>query len=201
VEHHIDERRVHRLEAFSDIVIALSLSEIAFNLQAPVRGGILAHPIYLVAFLGGFTFVASIWWMHSRIFARYFIPDTAGIVANFVLLAATVLFAWAQQLFYRSGLDLTTDVVYAASGGTVYALIGLLFLRGVRDQRLQLSQAERTLGTQRGRRALVFGIILLLSTAAAPLGSIWVEYCWLLNVPAVFILRLAQRKASPALTP
>jgi uncharacterized membrane protein len=190
VEHRIDERLVHRLEAFSDIVIALSLSEIAFNLQVPVRGGILAHPIFLVGFLGGFAFVASIWWLHSRIFARYFIPDSAGIVANFVLLAGVVLFAWAQQLFYRSGLNLTTVVLYAATGGAVFVLIGVLFLRGARDGRLTLSPAERNAGVQRGSRALVVGAILLLSLAATPLGANSVVYCWLLVAPAVVISRL-----------
>jgi Endosomal/lysosomal potassium channel TMEM175 len=197
VEHHIDERLVHRLEAFSDIVIALSMSEIAFNLQAPARDDILVHPIFIVAFLGGFAFVASVWWLHSRIFARYFIPDTTGIIANFILLAATVLFAWAQHLFYRLGFDVRTAVVYAVSGGTVYALIGLLFLRGARDQRLQLSGAERTLGRQRGTRALVVGIILLLSIAAAPLGTDWMEYCWILPLPAMLLLRRVQGKPTP----
>jgi uncharacterized membrane protein len=198
VEYRIDERLVHRLEAFSDIVIALSLSEIAFNLQAPASGGNIfrMHPIYLVGFLGGFAFVASIWWLHSRIFSRYFIPDTIGIIGNFVLLAATVLFAWAQQLYYRSGLNDTTVILYAATGGAVYILLGLLFVRGALDRRLQLSPADRRAGFDRGARTLVAGGVLLLSIAIAPLGIERMVYAWVLILPAVIVVRLVFRKTA-----
>jgi uncharacterized membrane protein len=199
VEHHIDERLVHRLEAFSDIVIALSLSEIAFNLQLPARGhDIIAHPIYLVGFLVGFTFVAAVWWLHNRIFTRYFIPDTVGIIGNFLLLAAIVLFAWATQLFYRSGLDSETAIVFAATGGTMYLLIGLLFLRGCRDERLQLASKDRAWARHRGLRALIVGAFLLASIALAPLGTVRMEYCWIASVPVVLILQQVQRRTSSA---
>jgi uncharacterized membrane protein len=200
VEYHIDERLVHRLEAFSDIVIALSLSEVAFNLSLATRGhDIITHPIFMIGFLGSFTFIASIWWMHSRIFAKYFIPDSVGIVGNFVLLAATVLFAWAQQLLYRSGFDITTVIAYAATGGTVYALIGLLFLRGARDARLRLRPEDKATAVQRGVRALVVGGVLLLSIALEPFGVEAMTYCWLLIAPVVFVVRRFQRAPSSAL--
>jgi len=197
VEQAIDERLVHRLEAFSDIVIAFSLSEIAFNLQTPLRAAdIFARPIHFVGFLAGFAFVAVIWWTHNRLFTRYFIPDSFGIVTNFVLLAAVVLFAWAQQLFYRFGLDMTTTVLYAATCGTVFVLLGLLFIRGARDPRLRASHDERLSGTYRGTRMLIVGGVLLLSIALAPAGIERIVDAWLLILPAVLIVRFMQRRAA-----
>jgi hypothetical protein len=188
-----EQHTLHRLEAFSDIVIAVCISEVAFNLTSVGSSSdLLSHRQYLLGFFIGFVFVATIWWMHSRIFARYFVADTPGIVANFAMLAATILFAVAQQLFYRQGLDPTTVVLYASSGGAVYALIGLLFLRGARNPRLELNVAERASGTWRGLRAVVVGICLLGSLAAVPLGVERVAYCWLLIVPAAAVMRLLE---------
>jgi len=200
VKRFIDERQVHRLEAFSDIVIALSLSEIAFNLHTPLQTAeLFQRPIYLVGFLVGFTFVASVWWWHSRIFAQYFVPDVFSLVANFVLLAALVLFAWAQQLFYKSGLDATTTVFYAVTGGIVYALLGLLFVRGARDAQLPLTGQERSYGFNRGARMFIVGGILLLSLAIAPFGAERIVDTWLLIVPAIIIARVMERRASRGL--
>lgn len=195
VERAIDERLVHRLEAFSDIVIAFSLSEVAFNLQFPLRAtDIFANPIHFIGFLGGFTYLAIIWWMHNRIFAHYFIPDLFGIITNFVLLAAVVLFAWAQELFYKFGFGLTTTILYAATCGTVITLLGILFLRGARDARLPLGEQERVLGIHRGVRLLIVGGVLLLSLMVTPAGAEGIVYSWLLILPAVLIARLAQRR-------
>jgi uncharacterized membrane protein len=200
MERAVDEHLVHRLEAFSDIVIALSLSEIAFNLQVPIKSGdVFAHPITLVGFLVGFVFIAAIWRLHNRIFADYFVPDTVGIVANFIMLAALVLFAWAQQLYYHYGLTEETVALYAGTGGVVYGLIGFLFVRGAYDTRLSLELATRTLGRQLGARAAIVGGFLLASLATLPLGVERVTYVWLAIVPVVLVTRFYQRRASSAI--
>jgi uncharacterized membrane protein len=193
----IDEHFLHRLEAFSDIVIALSLSEIAFNLRIPEHSSdVLAHPMHLIAFLAGFVFIVNIWWLHNRIFARCFFPDVAGIVMNFALLAAVVLFAWAQQLYYRFSLDQTTAILYATAGGMTFALVGALFLRGARDPRLHISDEERFRALWRGARTLAIGSIFLLSLVLLPLGVEAVGVGWFAIFPVAVIFRIAERRAA-----
>lgn len=190
----IDERLAHRLEAFNDIVIAFSLAEIAFNLKEPARSAdIFRQPIHLFGFLVGFAFLAVIWWLLYKIFARYFIPDALGVVVNFILLAAVVLFAWAQQLFYQYGLDLTTTLLYGATGGVVYLLLGVLFFRGSRDGRLHLTDQERQWGLQRSVRTFIVGGALLLSLTLAAFGADRVIDSWLIIPIAIVLWRLASR--------
>lgn len=83
------EHILHRLEAFSDIVIALTLSGLAFYLQLPKSvHDVVSHPAPYIAFLASFAIVCSIWWMHNRLFAYFFYADALSIVLNFMLLAS-----------------------------------------------------------------------------------------------------------------
>src|ERR1700694_708570 len=93
------DHTLRRLEAFSDIVIAFSLSQLAFTLQVPRDSNtLLAHPIHFVAFLGSFALVCAFWWLHHQLFARYFVLDPVSVVLNFAFLACTVLVVYSQQL-------------------------------------------------------------------------------------------------------
>ena len=98
-----DERFVHRLEAFSDIVIGFSLAQLGATLVIPPHPQtLLANPGWLFGFLWTFALVCSMWWNHNRVFRVPFHPTAPVLIANFVLLASIVLLVYFAEVFARS---------------------------------------------------------------------------------------------------
>jgi len=165
----MDQTR-HRLEAFSDIVIALALSQLAFTLRIPDSShDLFVHPVHLVTFLASFVFICAIWWIHHQLFARYFIPDVQSAILNFVFLGAVVFVAYSLQLLSKFG-DAPAFAAYALSLGSAFALLAVLFVKGLRDQRLALDDDARRQGAMRARRLAIVGVGLLASAVVAALG-------------------------------
>lgn len=188
---------LRRLEAFSDIVIAFSLSGLAFNLQLPSSAnGLFAHPDKYVAFIASFGVICSIWWLHNRLFAYFFVPDAAGIVLNFLLLASIVMVGFALQLFFRFEEEPIATATYASSLGLLYGLIALLYVKGLRDTRLTVEAQLRREAERRARRCAVAAAVFFVSLFAFRWGSQTMELCWLAFVPAVGVLQLAERRKS-----
>jgi len=186
---------LHRLEAFSDIVIAFSLSELAFSLQVPNSASALfVHPDRYVAFAASFGVICSIWWLHNRLFAYFFVPDAVSIVLNFLLLASIVMVGFALQLFFRFEADPIATATYACSLGLLYGLIALLYAKGLRDTRLTVGADLRREAVSRGRRCAIVAVVFFLSILAYRLGSQARELCWLAFIPAVGALRIAERR-------
>jgi uncharacterized membrane protein len=109
----LGERFVHRLEAFSDVVIGFSLAQLGATLIVPPHATALtANPGWLLAFLWTFALVCLMWWSHNRIFRTSFVPTPLAIVLNFVLLATIVLLVYFAQVFARA--TTMNDLIVAA---------------------------------------------------------------------------------------
>ena len=83
------QRLIHRLEAFSDIIIGFSLAQLALSLAIPKNGaeGLLQHSEPLIAFIITFALVCGMWWAHHKLFVHYFVPIPVMVVLNFITLA------------------------------------------------------------------------------------------------------------------
>jgi uncharacterized membrane protein len=192
---HGHEHMLRRLEAFSDIVIAFSLSELAFSLQVPASATeIFIHPARYLAFVASFGVICSIWWLHNRLFAYFFVADAVGIVLNFVLLSAVVMVGFALQLFFRFEYEPIAVASYAFSLGLLYGLIAILYAKGFRDPRLTVEAEIRREAVGRARRCAIVSVVFLGSLAAYHWGSEAMELCWLAFIPAIGVLRLVQRR-------
>ncbi len=86
-----DEHLLHRLEAFSDIVIGFCLAQLAFSQRGTslTVGGISAANLY--GFALTFALIAALWWLHNRLFAEFFVINSVTIVANFLTLGFLML--------------------------------------------------------------------------------------------------------------
>jgi uncharacterized membrane protein len=205
LKHADPDHTVRRLEAFSDIVIAFTLSQLAFTLQIPhSTRDLFAHPVHVFVFLASFVFVCSFWWLHHQVFVRYFYPDTPGILLNFAFLAAVVFVAYSMLLVTNIG-DLQALGVYALSLGSAYVLIAILFARGARDSRLTMDAEARRSGWERALRLGIGGSVMLASFALVLLGRTKDEVAglWLVSVALIIFLaardRIARRRRERAM--
>jgi len=188
---------VRRLETFSDIVIAFTLSQLAFTLRLPHSSrDLMTHPLGQIAFLGSFTFVCGLWWLHHRLFGRYFYPDTASVLANFLFLASTVYFAYSMLLVTTFG-DAIALSAYGLSVGCAYALLALLLAKGSHDSRLQLEQEDRAEGRRVASRVAIAAVAFFSSSLLAILGRSQGEIAavWITAGVLIALLALSQRLA------
>lgn len=110
-----------------------------------------------------FFLVASMWWNHNRLFARYFVPDGISVILNFVTLGFVLLFVYSIQVFMHApGPDSIT--FYAGSFAITFLLLGVLYLMGALRLRDALTQEEFRRGFLRGLRhtCMAAGILVAL---------------------------------------
>jgi uncharacterized membrane protein len=128
-----DERTTHRFEAFSDIVIGLSLAQLGASLTVPKHGSdLFADPTWLFAFIFTFAIICSMWFFHHRLFVSVFVPRTGPILVNFVWLATVVLCVYATQLSVRMPADAVVWRMYYVLFAVSYALLALQYVLGLR---------------------------------------------------------------------
>ncbi len=119
---------VHRLEAFSDIVIGFSLAQLGASLVVPERAmELIEHPGWLFGFVFAFAIVCSMWFFHHRLFSLFFVPKPWPVILNFVWLAVVVLLVYATQLYVRSFGDLIAARMYFAAYTLAYGILGLQY--------------------------------------------------------------------------
>lgn len=189
------DHTTRRLEAFSDIVIAFTLSQLAFTLQVPrTSHELLTHPAHIVAFLSSFAFVCSLWWLHHQLFARFFYPDTPSVILNFAFLAAAVLVAYSMLLINKFDDTLVLGI-YAGSLACAYSLLAIMFAKGLRDPRIELDADARQTGMQRAIRLGFGGGGLLVSVLLVALGRSANEIVavWIAAFAVVIALGIRQR--------
>jgi uncharacterized membrane protein len=167
-----DERLIHRLEAFSDIVIGFSLAQLALTL-GPVHPGDLFgrdHGTPLIAFVITFAIVCGMWWSHHQLFTHFFVPKPATIVLNFATLGSLLFAIYSVQLLIPNLEDRTAFAMYTGSFGLVALLLAAQFLYGwnVRKGSLPVDVALRGFG--RGVGLLGVGL-LFVATAIVVLCS------------------------------
>ena len=127
-----DERVIHRLEAFSDIVIGFSLAQLSLNFVIPARMEyVYTRPVTLIAFAFTFFVISIFWWAHRRVFADWFVPTRFTVILNFIVLGLVVWLVYQLQLFIR--FEPTPDRILATTSyvityALVYILLGVLLL-------------------------------------------------------------------------
>jgi uncharacterized membrane protein len=197
------ERFVHRLEAFSDIVIGFSLAQLGTTLIVPRHAAaIVDNPGWLWVFGLTFALVCLMWWSHNRIFRLAFAATPITVILNFILLATIVLLVYLAQVFARLNAGSTPhDAMVAARCyfgllAANYLITTLLVLANIRA--LGSSEPPEQLGYARrlGTINAVAGVVVLAAVIASlPFGD---DVAWVpvlsLSVPIGFGLgRLAQR--------
>ncbi len=153
-----DERTLHRLEAFSDIVIGFCIAEMGLNLVVPKTAAQL--PSIVVGtdgFVTSFVLIAIVWWIHHRLFKSIFVLNTAMVIVNFAMLGALVLMVYFQQIcvhLIAIGDDVTVAVqLWLVSYSVVYALVAVMLWYGLRVRWRTISEDD--LRWAFGRAALV----------------------------------------------
>jgi uncharacterized membrane protein len=171
-----EERIVHRLEAFSDIVFGFSLAQLTFSLVLPSDPLDLFRKsaLTLVAFAASFAIVAGMWWSHHRLFAHFFVPTRINIVLNFVSLGGILFMVYALQVWLHATQNRNIGfAMYAGALALVTATDGTLMYRGVLLRGNKMSSFVASRGKWRALRlglmSAMFTFLAFLSAASATL--------------------------------
>ncbi|MBD5633411.1 MAG: DUF1211 domain-containing protein, partial [Candidatus Eremiobacteraeota bacterium] len=156
------EHVIHRLEAFSDIVIGFSLAQLGLNLVLPQHAiDFVQRPIGTVAFVVTFFVIVRFWWTHFRIFRSYFEPNRIMITLNFCALAVLILQVFSLQLylhFVPLGEGMVASRIYFGLFLFSYGLLGSMFVFGLLYRRKVLTVRQRFTAI---RDALgIFGVVV-----------------------------------------
>ncbi|HTU69447.1 MAG TPA: TMEM175 family protein [Candidatus Baltobacteraceae bacterium] len=171
--HERDERLVHRLESFSDVVIGFSLALLSLTLVIPQHvTELIRNTWWMVAYVWTYAVIASIWYNHQRLFSVYFVVRPYTIVLNFFLLSTLGLMVYFVQVFVHVQSDfdkIWTFLVYFLIQGLSGLAIGVLYSIGVRARWNQLDPHERYVGILHGSRSLIAGASILLGIGVSAL--------------------------------
>ncbi len=162
-----DQRLLHRLEAFSDIVIGFSLAQVGLNLTLPANLSVFfAKPTGLLAFALSFILVSVVWWIHNRLFAHYFVPNMLSIVLNFIVLGSIVLFVFSVQVLVHFKFQPAAYEFYCAMLAIIFILLSALYFIGLAKRRGELNAGELREGRRKGTRLGIIAIAIFLAIAA-----------------------------------
>jgi uncharacterized membrane protein len=148
------EKTLHRLEAFSDIVIGFCIAEMGLNLLIPQHASdYRAIATSVIGFVVSFFLIAIVWWVHQRIFRTFFILTPVTLFLNFTLLGSLVLMVYVQQIvlhFIGQGSQVVDLMrMWMTSYGVVYGLLDAMLWIGLRKRWKMLSDGDLRWGVQR----------------------------------------------------
>lgn len=209
------ERLIHRLEAFSDVVIGFSLAQLALSMGIPKHGAAdFFRSSYgttpLIAFVITFSLVCGIWWAHHRLFTHYFVPNAGMMLLNFVTLACVGLAVYGVQLMVRPHSTAADFTFYESVMAAVYGLIGVQYFYGWCVRRADLEPKIAELGLRTSLMlagvTLIFGVTAVLdSRSGLHVASLryvgFVILGYSLAVRLIFLLRAKQAHGGDRLTP
>lgn len=165
------ETTLHRLEAFSDIVIGFCIAEMGINLLVPqhVRD-VRTVEVGVIGFAVSFALISIVWWIHQRIFRVFFVLSRLTLLVNFTLLGSLVLMIYFQQIavhFISVGDRNVSEVTrwWLMSYGAVYSLLDAMLWIGLRERWRSLPAVELRWGMHRAS-ALTVGAAMFLTTGA-----------------------------------
>jgi len=190
---HLTESEAHfkrRLEAFSDIVFGLSLSELALQLGLPANPqALVTSPLRYFIFFGSFALVCSLWMAHHRMFAT-FEPRRFTVFLNFVYLAFTVLMPFGMQALMKFPQSPIGFGIYLACYGGTAASMWALLVIGSRDCGARLDEADRVRLARNVVRYAVLTAVMALSLGALPfVGRSNAAVVLFALIPTMLILR------------
>ncbi len=163
------ERTVHRLEAFSDIVIGFSLAQLGASL-AFTKSLTLDIP-GVIAFLLAFAIICSLWYFHHRLFDGIFVPSALPIILNFAWLAIVVLLVFVAQSIPRHWTERSVDQLYFGLYALAYGILAAQTWLGLRALPGQEGNRRRKAFYQRAYMLLwsaVFAAAYLVVTLGRP---------------------------------
>ncbi len=168
-----DERLVHRLESFSDLVIGFSLALLGLTLAIPNHLiELYRNPWWLIAYLWTFAVIASIWYTHQRLFSYYFTVRPYTIFLNFVLLASLGLIVYFVQMFVHVQGEpdkVWAFLVYFFMQSLAFIVMGVLYAHGVRARWDALDGELRYQGVRNAVRMLMTGGAVLIGVIVSAL--------------------------------
>ena len=183
-----DERVIHRLESFSDIVIGFSLAQMGLSFTVPQRAiEIFAKPYGIIAFFITFIIVARVWWSHHKLFTHFFVPNRLTIVLNFTTLAVLLFAVYSVQvLVHTKFADTIAVLMYLCSFGTLFALLGTQYVYGWRRRRSELPADVADAGVRNGTVSIVMGLAFIAGAVAMGVFGLSVNALFVVVlVPAV----------------
>jgi uncharacterized membrane protein len=167
------ERLVHRLESFSDLVIGFSLALLGLTLAIPNHFiDLVNHPLWLIAYLWTFSVIASIWYTHQRLFSHYFTVRPYTIFLNFLLLASLGLIVYFVQVFVHVQDEpdrIWAFLVYFFMQSLAFIVMGVLYAHGVRARWDVLDAELRYQGVRNAVRMLMTGGAVLIGVIVTAL--------------------------------
>jgi uncharacterized membrane protein len=187
------ERTLHRIEAFSDIVIGFCIAEMGINLIVPQHASDMrAIVTAITGFAVSFVLISFVWWFHHRIFSTYFVLTPITLILNFTLLGSLVLMVYFQQIaLHFIGMDVDpTNVVrmWMAGYGAVYSLLGAMLWIGLRTRWKALTLADLRWGVSRASVLSIGAAIFYLF--AAGLAGVQGKAILIVGPIAVLIMRV-----------
>lgn len=196
-----EQHVVHRLESFSDIVIGFALAMLTLNLKLPARASDLfaKDSVTIVAFVLTFTLVASVWWLHHKLFTYYFVPTALNVMLNFAALGGTLFLVYSEQIYlHGNGNDPVAYALFCGAYSFVLVIVAVMMALGIRLRSHRMAPYRARRGTIDAIRialmAFAMGSVTLLFALSRAADARWI-------VPAVacvlIYLRLFERRAMP----
>jgi hypothetical protein len=149
------DRTLHRLEAFSDIVIGFCIAEMGLNLLVPAHAtDYRAIQTSVIGFVVSFALISVVWWVHQRIFRTFYVLTPLTLILNFTLLGSLVLMVYMQQIaLHFISIDAPGVVgvvrMWMTSYGFVYGLLDIMLWIGLRERWDSLSAVDLRWGVHR----------------------------------------------------
>lgn len=188
---------VHRLEAFSDIVMGFCLAQLGVNLVMPKNAGDVVD-VWASAtfFIAAFIVIALLWWLHHRTFTTFFVLTTPTVIMNFGMLCALIvtlyLFESVMHVAAKGQDPSAFFMLFIVSFSVVYALLGAMLLFGIIARRRELAPADLRWGTS---QIVSIALAILLSTGGSYLmmslasHRVSISYVTLVLFAIVFLAR------------
>ncbi|HYL27763.1 MAG TPA: TMEM175 family protein [Candidatus Nitrosotalea sp.] len=196
------ERTVHRLEAFSDIVIGFCLAQLGLSLVLPKN----AADMFSVwesttFFISAFILIAVLWWLHHSTFSTFFVLNIPMVVLNFGVLCSLILTLYfLESLAHVAALGQDPSrffTLFVFSFALVYTLLGVMLLVGLLTRRAELPQTEIRWAVNQLTSilmAVLFGLIAGTYAALSPHIE-YVAYATVaLSVTVVIMRRIILRR-------
>jgi uncharacterized membrane protein len=191
-----DTHTIHRLEAFSDIVMGFCLAQLGVNLVMP-KGAADAASVWASAtfFISAFVLIALLWWMHHRTFSTYFVLNLPMIVMNFGMLCGLILTLYFfESVIHVASVGRDARLFFALfvyAFAVVYTLLGGMLLMGILVRRKELSAPDMRWGVNQVA-SIPIAVVLFVAVGTYAVvtthrGS--VEYAAMAMAAVIFLVR------------
>lgn len=162
---------IHRMEAFSDIVIGFCLAEIGVSSLPATFGSANAVWLSVFVFAMSFFLIVVLWWLHHRLFTTYFVLSSPMLVMNFVMLGGLALLVYFMQAALHAQHEARLLLeLWFASFALVYAMLCAMYVTGLRARWKALTRPQIEWGL---RRCINVGVAAAIFLAIAAMTAVY----------------------------